>query len=91
MQHTHEYIQVRPAVGYRKQDLDMSMQDLASRAASRVMATTVKNISAPKSAYEFEVSWRALSDDSIKQASLLKVCHMRRIYTLTFGYPSSES
>ena len=55
------------------------MRDLASRAASRVMATAAKNISAPKSAYEFEVSWRALSGDSEKQACWLKVRHMSRI------------
>ena len=44
-------MQVQQGVGRRKQDMDASMQDLASRAASRVMATTTaKNILAPKSA-----------------------------------------
>ncbi|KAG1371360.1 putative protein EFR [Cocos nucifera] len=56
----------------RKRELKASMQDLASRAASRVMATAGKSITAPKTAYEFEVSWRALSDDYALQTQLLK-------------------
>ncbi|XP_017701552.1 RNA polymerase II-associated protein 3 isoform X2 [Phoenix dactylifera] len=56
-----------------KQELKASMQDLASRAASRVMATADKSITAPKTAYEFEVSWRALSDDYALQTQLLKI------------------
>ncbi|XP_038978256.1 RNA polymerase II-associated protein 3-like isoform X1 [Phoenix dactylifera] len=56
----------------RKHVLKASMQDLASRAASRVMATAGKSIAAPKTAYEFEVSWRALSDDCALQTQLLK-------------------
>lgn len=58
----------------RKHELKTSMQELASRAASRVMATAGKSITAPKTAYEFEVSWRALSDDYALQTQLLKVC-----------------
>nr|XP_010938248.1 RNA polymerase II-associated protein 3 isoform X2 [Elaeis guineensis] len=53
-------------------ELKASMQDLASRAASRVMATAGKSITAPKTAYEFEVSWRALSDDYALQTQLLR-------------------
>jgi len=84
-------MQVQQGVGRRKQDMDASMQDLASRAASRIMATAAKNISAPKSAYEFEVSWRALSGDSEKQACLLKVCHMSNTFSdIMFGYASTE-
>lgn len=55
-----------------KHELKASMQDLASRAASRVMATAGQSITLPKTAYEFEVSWRALSDDCAKQTQLLK-------------------
>ncbi|WOL18380.1 RNA polymerase II-associated protein 3 isoform X2 [Canna indica] len=57
----------------RKNELKESLQDVASRAASRAVALTANNITAPKSAYEFEVSWRALSDDSSFQARLLKM------------------
>lgn len=52
---------------------EVSIQDLASRAASRYMASTVKSVKTPKTAYDFEVSWRALSDDTAKQIQLLKV------------------
>ena len=52
---------------------EVSVQDLASRAASRYMASTVKSIKTPKTAYDFEVSWRALSDDTAQQIQLLKV------------------
>ena len=52
---------------------EVSVQDLASRAASRYMASTVKSIKTPKTAYDFEVSWRALSDDTTQQIQLLKV------------------
>uniref|UniRef100_A0A0E0DLJ4 RNA-polymerase II-associated protein 3-like C-terminal domain-containing protein n=1 Tax=Oryza meridionalis TaxID=40149 RepID=A0A0E0DLJ4_9ORYZ len=51
---------------------EASIQDLASRAASRYMASTVKSVKTPKTAYDFEVSWRALSDDTAKQTQLLK-------------------
>ncbi|THU64485.1 hypothetical protein C4D60_Mb01t26950 [Musa balbisiana] len=53
-------------------ELKASLHDVASRAASRAVASAAKNITSPKSAYEFEVSWRALSDDSA-QAQLLKM------------------
>ncbi|CAN6340485.1 unnamed protein product [Urochloa humidicola] len=52
---------------------EASIQELASRAASRYMASTAKNVKIPKTAYEFEVSWRALSDDTDQQIQLLKV------------------
>jgi hypothetical protein len=52
---------------------DISVQDLASRAASRYMSSTVKSVKIPKTAYDFEVSWRAISDDPAQQIQLLKV------------------
>lgn len=52
---------------------EVSVQDLAARAASRYMASTVKSVKTPKTAYDFEVSWRALSDDTAQQIQLLKV------------------
>lgn len=55
-----------------KQEMETSVRELASLAASRVKASAAKNIPAPKSAYEFEVSWRAVSDDPSLQAQLLK-------------------
>ncbi|CAN6326579.1 unnamed protein product [Urochloa humidicola] len=51
---------------------EASIQELASRAASRYMASTAKIVKIPKTAYEFEVSWRALSDDTDQQIQLLK-------------------
>ncbi|XP_010267984.1 PREDICTED: RNA polymerase II-associated protein 3 isoform X2 [Nelumbo nucifera] len=57
----------------KREELKTSVQELASRAASRAMAEAVKNITPPKSAYEFEVSWRGLSGDRALQARLLKV------------------
>jgi hypothetical protein len=51
----------------------MSVQELASQAASRAMAEAAKNITPPNSAYQFEISWRGLSDDRALQARLLKV------------------
>lgn len=52
-----------------------SLQELASRAASRAMVEAAKNITAPNSAYQFEVSWRGLLGDHALQASYLKVCN----------------
>uniref|UniRef100_A0A1D1XTE6 RNA polymerase II-associated protein 3 n=1 Tax=Anthurium amnicola TaxID=1678845 RepID=A0A1D1XTE6_9ARAE len=51
-----------------KEEQKPLMHDLASRA----MNTAPKNITTPKSAYEFEVSWRHLSSDCLMQANLLK-------------------
>ncbi|XP_062230638.1 uncharacterized protein LOC133928357 isoform X2 [Phragmites australis] len=56
----------------QKPGSEASVQDLASRAASRYLASTVKSIKTPKTAYDFEVSWRALSDDTAQQIHLLK-------------------
>ncbi|WVZ96080.1 hypothetical protein U9M48_041762, partial [Paspalum notatum var. saurae] len=64
------YLQYRDA--NHKPGPEVSVQDLASRAASLYMASTVKNIKTPKTAYDFEVSWRALSDDTDQQIQLLK-------------------
>ncbi|KAA8545252.1 hypothetical protein F0562_020036 [Nyssa sinensis] len=55
-----------------KQELTASVQELASRAASRAKAEAAKNITPPNSAYQFEVSWQRLSDDHELQAHLLK-------------------
>uniref|UniRef100_A0A5B6ZSD9 Putative RNA polymerase II-associated protein 3 isoform X1 n=1 Tax=Davidia involucrata TaxID=16924 RepID=A0A5B6ZSD9_DAVIN len=55
-----------------KQELTASVQELASRAASRAKAEAAKNITPPNSAYQFEVSWRGLSGDCELQARLLK-------------------
>lgn len=51
---------------------EISVQELASRAASRYMSSTVKIVKTPKTAYDFEVSWRAISDDLTQQIQLLK-------------------
>ncbi|KAF3453184.1 hypothetical protein FNV43_RR03622 [Rhamnella rubrinervis] len=56
----------------RKQELQASVQELASRAASRAKIEAAKNVALPNSAYQFEVSWRGLSGDPALQASLLK-------------------
>lgn len=58
-----------------KREQKMSVQELASRAASLAMAEAAKNISPPKTAYQFEVSWRGLSGDNALQATFLKVGH----------------
>ncbi|KAF8043216.1 hypothetical protein BT93_A1532 [Corymbia citriodora subsp. variegata] len=56
-----------------KQELKVSVQDLATRAASRAMSEAAKKITPPNSAYQFEVSWRGFSGDRSLQAHLLKV------------------
>uniref|UniRef100_A0A2P2L401 RNA polymerase II-associated protein 3 isoform X3 n=1 Tax=Rhizophora mucronata TaxID=61149 RepID=A0A2P2L401_RHIMU len=56
-----------------RQELKASVQELASRAASCAMAEAARSIKPPKSAYEFELSWRGFSDDCALQARLLKV------------------
>ncbi|CAL8166207.1 unnamed protein product [Prunus armeniaca] len=56
----------------RKQEVKASIQELASRAASRVKAVAAENITPPNSAYQFEVSWRGLAGDNARQTSLLK-------------------
>lgn len=67
-----------------KQDLNASVQNLASRAASRARIEAAKNISPPNSAYQFEVSWRGFSGDLALQARFLKV-----IITLSYFIDSS--
>ncbi|WZY86801.1 hypothetical protein YC2023_033185 [Brassica napus] len=57
----------------RKLELKPSVQELAAHAASLAMAEVSKNIQAPKSAYEFENSWRNFSGDPALQNQLLKV------------------
>ncbi|XP_059652291.1 uncharacterized protein LOC132299589 isoform X4 [Cornus florida] len=54
-----------------KQELMASLEELASRAASRANAEAAKNITPPNSAYQFEVSWRGLSGDRALQTRLL--------------------
>ncbi|KAJ4719335.1 RNA polymerase II-associated 3 [Melia azedarach] len=56
----------------RKRELDPSVQELATRAASRAVAEAARNITPPKSAYEFEISWRGFSGDHALEARLLK-------------------
>ncbi|KAB5556023.1 hypothetical protein DKX38_006932 [Salix brachista] len=56
----------------RRQELKISVIELASQAASRAMAEAAKNIT-PNSAYQFEVSWRGFSGDRALQTHLLKV------------------
>lgn len=68
----------------RKQLLNPSVQELASRAASRVTIEYAKNITPPSSAYQFEVSWRGLSGDRALQTNLLKVCS--RSVTISFEF-----
>ncbi|KAK3140823.1 hypothetical protein QOZ80_5AG0406320 [Eleusine coracana subsp. coracana] len=58
--------------GKQKAGSEASIQELASRAASLYMSSTVKSVKTPKTAYDFEVSWRALSDDTAQQIQLLK-------------------
>lgn len=55
-----------------KPEVRVSVQELASRAASRAMVEAAKNITPPNSAYQFEASWRGLSGDVVLQARLLK-------------------
>ncbi|XP_030957169.1 uncharacterized protein LOC115979297 [Quercus lobata] len=50
-----------------------SVQELASQAATRAKAEAAKNITPPKSAYQFDASLRRLSNDRALQARLLKI------------------
>ncbi|KAJ8752436.1 hypothetical protein K2173_004072 [Erythroxylum novogranatense] len=56
-----------------RQELKASVQELASRAASRAMDEAARNIRSPNSAYEFEVYWRGFAGDHLLQTRLLKV------------------
>ncbi|KAL5147200.1 Pentatricopeptide repeat-containing protein [Glycine soja] len=55
-----------------KPEMKASVEQLASRAASRAMSEAAKNVTPPTTAYQFEVSWRAFSGDLALQARLLK-------------------
>ncbi|KAL6964652.1 hypothetical protein U1Q18_035708 [Sarracenia purpurea var. burkii] len=57
----------------RKKEPNVSLQELAARAASLAKVEAAKNIVPPISAYQFEVSWRGLAGDRTLQARLLKV------------------
>lgn len=61
-----------------KPEMKASVQQLASRAASRAMSEAAKNVTPPTTAYQFEVSWRAFSGDLALQARLLKVYNFFR-------------
>ncbi|GJM94490.1 hypothetical protein PR202_ga11137 [Eleusine coracana subsp. coracana] len=63
---------MQPQDAKQKAGSEASIQELASRAASLYMSSTVKSVKTPKTAYDFEVSWRALSDDTAQQIQLLK-------------------
>ncbi|XP_057424136.1 uncharacterized protein LOC130717792 isoform X2 [Lotus japonicus] len=56
----------------RKPEIKASVQELASRAASRALAEAAKNITPPTTAYQFEVSWKGFSGDLVLQTRLLK-------------------
>ncbi|XP_052731522.1 uncharacterized protein LOC108325034 isoform X3 [Vigna angularis] len=62
-----------------KPEMKASVQQLASRAASRAMAEAAKNITPPTTAYQFEVSWRSFSGDLALQARLLKAISPREL------------
>ncbi|KAF7126542.1 hypothetical protein RHSIM_Rhsim11G0095300 [Rhododendron simsii] len=72
-----DVVQSSPLVSYkrnqRNQELKASVQELAARAASLAKVEAAKNITPPKSAYQFEASWRGLAGDRNLQARLLKV------------------
>ncbi|KAL8061534.1 hypothetical protein ABFX02_02G092200 [Erythranthe guttata] len=63
--------QTKPKNG--KQQLKASVQELAAKAANLAKAEAAKNIVPPNSAYQFEVSWRGLSNDRNLQTRLLQV------------------
>ncbi|KAI3987512.1 hypothetical protein MKX01_003198 [Papaver californicum] len=56
----------------KKREQKTSVQELASRAASGAAAEAAKNLSPPKTAYQFEVSWRGLYGDPALQGTFLK-------------------
>ncbi|GKV34135.1 hypothetical protein SLEP1_g42547 [Rubroshorea leprosula] len=75
---------VKTSKNNRKQELQSSVEELASRAAARAMAEAAKNITPPNTAYQFEVSWRALSGDCALQAHLLKVWKFNMLFIALF-------
>ncbi|KAL7119962.1 hypothetical protein ACP275_02G094300 [Erythranthe tilingii] len=68
---TAKLAQTKPK--YSKQELKASVQELAAKAANLAKAEAAKNIVPPNSAYQFEVSWRGLSNDRNLQTRLLQV------------------
>ncbi|KAF8100619.1 hypothetical protein N665_0220s0023 [Sinapis alba] len=58
---------------FRKLEPKSSVQEIAAHAASLAMAEVSKKIQSPKSAYDFENSWRSFSGDRALQTQLLKV------------------
>ncbi|KAF8047521.1 hypothetical protein N665_2976s0002 [Sinapis alba] len=58
---------------FRKLEPKSSVQEIAAHAASLAMAEVSKKIHSPKSAYDFENSWRSFSGDRALQTQLLKV------------------
>ncbi|XP_024191296.1 RNA polymerase II-associated protein 3 isoform X1 [Rosa chinensis] len=62
-----------------KQAWKVSVQELASRAASRANVLAAQNITRPTTAYQFEASWRGLSGDRALQAKLLKAIYPREL------------
>ncbi|CAL0300132.1 unnamed protein product [Lupinus luteus] len=63
----------------RKPEIKASIQELASRAASRAMAEASKNITPATTAYQFEASWRGFSGDRALQTRLLKAISPREL------------
>lgn len=57
----------------QKQDLLASTQVVAARAASRAVSAVAKKMTAPKTAYEFEATWKIFSGDLSAQTELLKI------------------
>lgn len=57
----------------QKQDTLASTQVVAARAASRAVSAVARKMTAPKTAYEFEATWKIFSGDLSAQAELLKI------------------
>eukprot|EP01018_Ginkgo_biloba_P035659 Gb_36182 [translate_table: standard] len=57
----------------RKEDALPSIQAAAARATSRTVAAVAQNMTAPKTAYEFEATWKGFSGDRSAQSELLKI------------------
>lgn len=68
-----------------KQDHGKSVQELTARAVGLAKTEAAKNISAPNSAYQFEVFWRGLSGDRNLQTHLLKVLTFSRHLLFSFS------
>lgn len=68
-----------------KNKSEIDLLELAARATSLHMAKSKKDIKIPKTAYEFEVTWRAISEDSALQVNLLKVLFTYIIYYMQWS------